>query len=1735
MSSTSSQENISIISSIFPSLVFNDFTLSSDNNSGFCDKFRLKDTTFLFGSYVVQIQNYLFEGIEIKFNLKGSHNNEIKMKKAKIKISVLSDGNVAQNRKLNTCSDIFIKNLEIEFCKGDINLFNFNSSDATISFREQENIHIILPSCEVICKENKIINSSSLQISLDSGKSLFEISSDDAHFTFPIKTSQFLFPIFYSIVNNLQSVNFTFKKADFYINKDTLAKVNNFSLKIGQNGAFSLTSESCELNLSSYNFVLHHFTLTEKIITIQDIDIKNMSCSICSISKGSDPTAKQIAPIINGSFENSNKPSLKIDVMPFEANFTLSRFQDLSNSFLSNSFVHHLLHLPRIKAFTIEFREILLNIKIEDNYILHIKFNFSYSNQADLILISSTKLSYYFNNNQPITKDQIFQYHQKKSGRSNGNITTSIVLSPLVYNFSIDEIIPFFKFVKEMIPSIVKVFLKGTVKVDIKGIQFFLGQTIAGSNEHSQMINLLFKTQPITIEIVPDGYLINTPVSFSMTYFNTLTEFWDTIIEPFNFQMVLKLNKFKRHVMFSVDDEISINLTSRFLSSLLHILKNHSIQKMPIAFVSNYTDASIMISLYEFRGQMTLAPMSSQPLLSDLFYVVLNDKKPIKFSVSAITSRTFIKNNIFIDIELKDGIKNIYFMNIFSIENKLGIDLHVLYKVKRSFTTLMNIKHKEKRGIPASVIYTMSFAAIPLTSANANMNCQSSTAGNVLNINEKHEQGPAFSPKKYKSIAYTIRGVDSDRDAESLVYLKKDQSDKTKVMYFYPRYEVENRLPFSVAFSCKHMKAVSTVIVESLKKKSLLMPFDVNQEFELTVKIEGKEVSRPAVINLKIEPSKPLEYDLSFEKCRLKLTVSIGDTIPIVHFIIRCPTTIFNHSSSSFLINRVLLQKAKSYTLPLFESDSSPALLIDDYQEPQIEIPATSNQMTIHFLRPPFLERNEVFMLKMKVNEKLFTPLKVHVKRDLIRGNLIYLHDFVHVKNGTKRPIYFILGNEPQQIRLKFEPGVTSPILITNENKSFNIEIDGYKRSAPVFLSYPIDTVLRFVRFDKLNRRKREPEIHIRMVITEKAEGENVVELTDATYESSPYLIVNNTDHILYAQQTNDWLPLIVQPRSSSIFAFDDPFQKPTIALTIEGKSVICHFSKDYYKTHFSFRVANETLRLNLKTNDRNQRVICITDQHEVTVYDHFITVTASKIRVTLITSFQTQLLSLFVNQIQAIGKTEHGVFNLQGSIKGIQIDDETECLPQGVILNGSMNKPDSTFLSFQVITSSTSKFVDLSQLIAVSISLSPIDIQINSEFFLCFRKFLIDSTITDFKFIQKIFNNVSVNASVFVISPISISFFFRKNINDNQNGNYNLLHILPIQIPSLVNFTLPSILINNISCKFEALHGLITHIYSELLVKFACFATGHPASTQVFNYPCSFFEKITLSLTELNSSSKMETFLSKEKIINEMTENEFDILASQKHQNCLDNENADNQIVFIEVGKYNDKTSDDNKNKNINISLSENANNNSNESSNNNVSDSSHGIQLKDKDSGQNSSNISLSSPQYSSGNYVSPLLALFASPSFTVPNRDDFQFIKDENQINSIYNAKNLKKSDKHKLFQLKRIQPINLALYNNAVAITKRKKCPFYFAPLATNNQFLMIFDDGIDVVDKEQVNFVIPFNSIQEFSNEKNVVKVTIQPEKPKHSPKVIELSFRSPFMAETSMNEMISHLMMQPNK
>ena len=237
-------------------------------------------------------------------------------------------------------------------------------------------------------------------------------------------------------------------------------------------------------------------------------------------------------------------------------------------------------------------------------------------------------------------------------------------------------------------------------------------------------------------------------------------------------------------------------------------------------------------------------------------------------------------------------------MNILSAENQLGIDLRILYKDKHSFATLMTISHKQRRGFTKPVDFKNPFAAVPALSGNI----PPSSPGGIF----KKEQHQSFTLKKYKSIAYTIKGIEPDLDADCIIYYKKNSSDKTKIMLFLPRYEVENRLPFPVSFNFKHLKATSTINVESLKKKAVLMPYDINQQFEITAKIDDKEESKPLIVSLKLEPLKPQEYDLCFEKCHIPLTVTIGDNIPTIRFVLKCPTIVFNRSSSSFNVNKII-------------------------------------------------------------------------------------------------------------------------------------------------------------------------------------------------------------------------------------------------------------------------------------------------------------------------------------------------------------------------------------------------------------------------------------------------------------------------------------------------------------------------------------------------------------------------------------------------------------------------------------------------------------------------------------------------------------------------------------------------------------------------------------------------------------------------------------------------------------
>lgn len=1620
------------LSSIFPNLAFDGLSISSGSQFGFCNKFLFKNNTFVFGDFSIKMTDYSFEQVHLSLDSGANNKREIQVEHGKIKIHLLTTQSINSN-SLNSNLKLKFNSLDIDLCINDETFLTIHSQDSTIDIEKQKNLEMTLSSCQVYSANEEILKKSYICIKINKDNSTFQFSSDLICFNCPISITKDLFKKVYSILNSM-TLSFNFTKIQAYINKDTFIIANNFSLVYNAN-QYKLTSRNCYFHLSSFVFLFKDILINEKGFSIQDLEFQRQDCSFQRIQPSTDP-------FLTASY--ANETEFNMTIHPIESSFDLIQFELFLDRALMNSFLPFFFLLYSDSIVNINFREIQSRIKINDRFTFSFAFDATISIQNDSMIITSTGLTYHFNNNPPISSKQVFQYVRKNTSEgTKGNAT--LLLSPLKFNFSGDEISPFIDLINRIKNPLVAFLFKKHSETTIEMNEVFIsiGQTLRGSNERSNFIRI--KLEEKQVQLVADSHgLISVtlnPMIF-VEFYNPLTGFWDSIVQYFNAHVVLIRDKQMKHVSITVDPQLSLNISTLFLSSLVNVLQSPKTSHLPMCLISNYTDAPI--GIYEQNvssNKITLQPSQSHPLLHDTFYFPLNDKKILQMYTTCITTQFFLTKNLLVNVELKEGLKNIYFMSLWSVENKLGANIRLFHKVKRSMVSFMDLKINEKKGLPSGLNWTLNYSI-----------------GSMKH--DKCDPNNTFIAKKYKFINYTIKNLMNGQDADSLIILSKSKKDKTKVLTIHSRYHVKNCLPIAITPVFHHIKANSTLTVGAHSEKPLLMPCDLNQPFEITLTI-GQETSKPIVMNLK-DISKQMEYDVQFSQCGIKLNVYISENIPSFYFQFSSPMIICNRSSMSFTIDKYLLQSSKTYSLPLIDYESFPAILINDISKgpPVIAIPATSVPVQIPMKNVTHFEKSSVLKLPMTVDPNFVTLILTTIKKVGDIGYMIYLDDYIIIKNNTKRSITIRITNE---FALSFPPNLHASISMANVEEVYQLDICNYKLFSNVYFTYFVDTVLRFVSDIKKNPHSKN-ELHIRMTVTENENKSKTVEFSEATIESSPYLIVNDTSHFIYAQQTDEWLPMIVKPYSGSICAFDDPFSDPRIMLIIEGKSIAVNYSGSFFNTPLPFLIADEFLYITVRTIETGQRVIFVNEKKCELYYDYQLTITIPQSILAILNNRQELIMNVIVGPTKFNTKTENGHINGDITIKFLQALDNTEKVPQSIVFTNEIEeKSNFIHLTFMMpITES----ISLSKIMLTSVETLPVCIQINKMFIneiLSLWKETKLSIKTLLSYL--VHNHLPVFLNSLSISPIKFDLFYRKDVTETVFIKPISSPHQPIQstVPSLSTGAFPSISLMSISSTFNQLYDLIFEIYQSFLFKFFSCIKGKSVHNDTISFPHSAFHQVYVNksdvlypLNELVDLDQEELGFSHKRISYMSIPNDEELMTHSDSSISLNNCSVNNSST--------------------NFTLLDSVNN--------------------------------------SSTHFNSP----FGSTPHVTSIEGDFTYIRDETQINMAYN-KMPKKIEYQKYFFLKRLVQIDRMFINNLLSTTKKKKSIVLIQALLQKDSYLVVFDDCYDIIGDDGKSNV-QFSSIQEVNRENNVVKITLIPEKPKLPPKIVELSLDTNHTAET---------------
>ena len=1038
-------------------------------------------------------------------------------------------------------------------------------------------------------------------------------------------------------------------KLNIYINNSTHFQLNDFSLNNNDNG-ITLSSNRISANLSSYKFILTGFSYDKNLLKVDDILIdETMKFFNRNLIHDKIEFLEKGKPF----FQIINDPECKkIEISDFRLYTTPSNFNKFRQVIHENSFVlyfkdllnqyqtydinstdfeivflyekHEFLNHPKISTLknflTQEMKMENMNIESKqqasnefdiNNYIRitsHVHFISHRTEESHNIIFD--KMSLKINDNPPVYDKQMMHfslmYHQK---------TTEIMAAPLELYLIGEEIPILYLFLSDLkrshdfnnmdfLPSINFPFIKCYLCIQINNVR------------KKPLFQLDMKFNKIEL-VKEEFFRLNLIFETALYYKNISTSKDDCILDPCEIQTYISLSSSNKDCFFlfkPMDFTFSIDQLKKFKQIIQH-------QKMdeisPISII-NDSEKPIEIT-YEYQNKksaqkITINPQKSYDLTADKFFVHKKGNKLLTYSVNAIYFPFCAWKNCIVSSNTDElNRKIIRFTSYVIIENRLSIKLSLWLKSFIKKQKIVDISPKSKTPLPL------------LESSDAYILCkdeQYASGAHSIEINTTER----------KQFIYLIPGQDNN-NYPCCITIFQDILTKSTIFLIEPTLTVKSLMDQDIHFmlSCPESKSVNQDIVTLHPSESVKFPLEKSMLNEINLHIY--ELGAHSSVNTKkISMNSPdqMQYINISNKTLAIKTETLNDSQKITIFSEVCmvnettkPLTLIvqENKSKTAPINKqiILLPKTESLlpippnctrqqitqqqynnlmnsttnqTSTLLTKEPTKSLQQNDTTNSQNQSELntgivylrnfyniqTSNGMTPLMVIPSTITNKQQIEIDKKVSINAFSCLTNYDST-----MKVVFKDMFVIENNSKHDIE-IINKETNEIQT-IKPQKSSPLLIdkTGEKCIISINHELFTRGTLLF-NCPCSTTLNLLSEDGDKRLLLD-------ISSEIIDDIVVTTISDSNYPPK-FMISNQTNFLLFAQQLEDSMPLQVLPHSSSIFGFDIPSSTMNVIITIEGISQTIDFSETQFNSEFSKSINSRWIYAYIYTLNSGTRIL---------------------------------------------------------------------------------------------------------------------------------------------------------------------------------------------------------------------------------------------------------------------------------------------------------------------------------------------------------------------------------------------------------------------------------------------------------------------------------------------------------------------------------------------------------------
>ena len=829
---------------------------------------------------------------------------------------------------------------------------------------------------------------------------------------------------------------------------------------------------------------------------------------------------------------------------------------------------------------------------------------------------------------------------------------------------------------------------------------------------------------PIYAKLIRTENVGTVEVKFEpyVTYYNETTGNWDMIVEPVKVHVRAMVTEEELSLNVDLNNGLNINLPMKAVIQYLDLksvieksLVRHDSRysEMPKFWIkSNLPGETVFRMLnedgdYYVLGNGQMAPVFNIDIQTE---IRVESRKDDEVKVHVICPEylvfpTFLSHQIVACRKPYKGGLLILFQTPFQLRNLLSIEIDVFQRRGDSFPLITTLKPNDEWPLYLNSTDKNEFLF-------AQHNAQSKMKHIVVKL--------ARNMTEPKYVGLEVNG----RKVEILITFEIDSSSATKYINLIAPVIGVSLLPVPL-----HVKVgdMESIVLDQEKECDLIAVRRNDKEFSASFSIDPIQFPKPEKIVL-LSPKlrkAPLYNPLVTDKGMVAVFSEQDDVTNQITLSFFVPCVMFNITNETIRIvesgcRRPLEAQIASTSFllwcPLSYFDKNDSLSIDISVEGQTNV----------YQKFEVLEsKSETIFLELIDEKDSYYPLHIDVSLKsrisvVTITPLLVVHNLLNVSFALQpvKDIPNAYGKDAEEKGLRYKATVTgSPTFIPQgesvqitkmtQSGAFMISIFGYSTTPVICLLLEQKMVF------KIQSQTTFMLIELEVVNC----GTQFSVYIRETAFPTPVLIENCLDASIEAYQMVSMNPFRIDPHTTSLFAYDEPFGYPAVHLNFCDQHLYVSLLEEtgYVKTNA--QVGGKDVYVAVEKTRRGSKALVITTERTTVEDDHTtsLSLRVSGISVSAIDMEMREIALVSFDEVKTIIDYRNSGILLRASIKAVQIDDQSIKSKHPVVLAGKPHGKDTPFLRVSCVMPSDVPL--FSTVEYASVEIQRIDIDLDATF----------------------------------------------------------------------------------------------------------------------------------------------------------------------------------------------------------------------------------------------------------------------------------------------------------------------------------------------------------------------------------------------------------------------------------